>query len=103
MDAVIKYVSENLKDHNILSKQMLEGGWLQERLTQNLREDHGIENTGTAKISIPFLANEVPSEESEFSDPYVLTINTFIAYLSRGLDLEQTIKMHSIVETKSPH
>lgn len=81
----------------ILARQMLSGGWLKSRLEKNVNEHHGIYRKNNPPVSIPFLANMVPAEESEFSDPYVLMINTLISYAVQGLTLEQ---VKGFIETK---
>lgn len=77
----------------ILARQMLAGDWLKERLSANVDEHHGIPNAGFPRVSIPFVANMKPAHGSEFSDRYVMTANTLIAYLSTGLNDEQTIEL----------
>ncbi|MDP1834357.1 MAG: ankyrin repeat domain-containing protein, partial [Chlamydiales bacterium] len=73
-----------------LAKQMLHGNWLEERLQKNVDEDHGLPQNTFPRVSIPFIANMKPAEGSEFSDEQVIITNTFIAYLSEGLNKEQT-------------
>lgn len=74
----------------ILARQLLVGKWLQERLSLNVNEHHGLPKTGFPLVSIPFIANMKPAYGSEFSDRYVMTTNTLIAYLSTGLNEYQT-------------
>lgn len=80
----------------ILAHELLADNWLQERLNTNVNEDHGIPKTGFPRISIPFLSNMNPAFGSEFSDEYVITINTLLAYLVTGLNEEQIKQMIEI-------
>jgi hypothetical protein len=82
----------------VLARQMLAGNWLQERLSLNVNEHHGVppKNVeGMPRVSIPFIANMKPAYGSEFSDRYVMTSNTLIAYLASGLNAQQT---HALIE-----
>jgi ankyrin repeat protein len=78
----------------ILARQMLAGNWLQERLSLNVDEHHGLPQKevtdGSPRLSIPYIANMKPAYGSEFSDRYVMTSNTLIAYMANGLNAQQT-------------
>ncbi len=104
-DAIIDYIKGSTEllpdafhhpDHRteakliILARQMISGKWLDERLRTKVDEDHGLEENSFPRISIPFLANMKPAKGSEFSDPTIMTINTLIAYLAKGLTEDQT-------------
>ncbi|HEV8052858.1 MAG TPA: DUF3645 domain-containing protein, partial [Parachlamydiaceae bacterium] len=74
----------------VLAKQMLAGKWLKERLGKSIDEHHGFSHGHKGpRIAIPFVANNSPSEGSEFSDANVMMINTFMTYISQGLSYEQ--------------
>lgn len=77
-------------DHLLLAQRLLGGGWLKNCLSKNVYEHHGIDYASQLKISIPFIANNKPATGSQFSDQFILIINTLIAYLVNGLSDEQT-------------
>lgn len=85
----------------ILARQMLAGNWLKERLNTNVNEHHGIPDEGFPRVSIPFLANMKAAIGSEFSDRYVMTTNTLIAYLVSGLNELQTKDLIEISRQKA--
>lgn len=74
----------------VLAKQMLAGKWLKERLNKSINEHLGFsKNQQGPRIAIPYRGNENPSEGSEFSDEYVMIINTLMTYLVEGLTEDQ--------------
>ncbi|MDP1834381.1 MAG: hypothetical protein Q8K75_00480 [Chlamydiales bacterium] len=75
-----------------LAKQMIAGKWLEERLQTSVNEHHGLTVGAHPRVSNPFKANMKPAKGSEFSDRFVLTTNTLIAYLSSGLDEKQVVR-----------
>lgn len=85
----------------ILARQMLTGNWLKDRLEQNVDEHHGIAPEGYPLVSIPFIANMVPAIGSEFSDKYVMTTNSLIAYLAKGLYEKQTVDLINYCRSKA--
>jgi len=77
-------------DYAILAHQMLAENWLSDALSKGVFEHHGLANQpGAPPISIPFVANMKPAIGSEFSDPFVMMINTFIAYMVAGVNENQ--------------
>jgi len=75
----------------VLGKQLIAGNWLKDRLATSVDEHHGFsskEGEGP-RISIPFVANKSPAEGSEFSDRYVMIINTLMGYTVHGISETQ--------------
>ena len=91
----------NLARLVVLARQMLAGNWLKERLNSNVNEHHGIPQTGFPLVSIPFIANMKPALGSEFSDRFVMTTNTLIAYLATGLNEVQTKELIAYCRKKA--
>lgn len=82
--------NKNLANLVILARQMLSDKWLKERLNMNVNEHHGLSDESGPRISVPYIANMKPAEGSEFSDRFVMTTNTLIAYMATGLNALQT-------------
>lgn len=53
------------------------------------RVEYGLSEKRKKAIAIPFKGKDLPSENSEFSDPDIMIGFTIISYLYRGLDLKQ--------------
>lgn len=74
----------------VLTKQMLAGKWIKDRISKSVDEHHGFPSTHEGpRVAIPYLANTRPAEGSEFSDRYVMITNTLMAYIVQGLSTEQ--------------
>lgn len=81
-------------DHLLLCRQLIAGKWLFDALSKTVYEHHGIVyQSNKLPISIPFTSNLTPSWNSEFSDPYRMGLNTFIAYHVQGISEQQTIEL----------
>jgi hypothetical protein len=69
---------------------MIGENWLADALTKNVYEHHGIvQKPNSPPISGPFVANKTPALGSEFSDEYVKSTFTFIAYMVEGISTQQ--------------
>ena len=92
----LKELPENLNklvatDYVLLARQLLAGEWLTLALSKGVNEFHGVNRLPNAlPVSIPFIANMVPAYGFEFSDQFVKIINTQIAYLVEGPNIDQT-------------
>lgn len=83
-----------------LAHQMLADTWLTDRLDKNVDEAHGLTDT-TPRVSNPFVASMKPARGAEFSDETVISINTIIAYLAKGLNEKQTIEFIKLSKQKA--
>lgn len=84
----------NPADQVILTRQMLAGGWLDERFSKSVSEHYGFSTQKEALlIAIPYTANMKPSEGSEFSDRTVMVTNTLITYAVNGLNPQQVVEL----------
>jgi len=77
-------------DYMVLVHQMLAEKWLSDALSKGVFEHHGLNyERGAPAISIPFIANMKPAKGSEFSDSFVMMVNTYIAYVVAGIHESQ--------------
>ncbi|WP_068470398.1 hypothetical protein [Candidatus Protochlamydia phocaeensis] len=75
--------------------------WLQESWKKSAGEHYGFSRIQSTKlIAIPYSANNKPSENSEFADPWETANRTLQLYLSNGLKFEQTIEFIENLQKK---
>ena len=85
-----EFENPNTYNHLLALRGFLAYGVLQHCLGKRHRVDYGIaRKEGRTRLSVPFVACDVPSERSEFAHPDCALLFTLLAYQFDGLTEEQ--------------
>lgn len=86
----------------ILVHQLIADNWLTDSLKENVLESYGIHHKADGPpIAIPFLANLVPIEGSEYSDRYVSILKTLISYQIEGITESQAVQYIELLRKRA--
>ncbi|CDR34964.1 ankyrin repeat domain-containing protein [Criblamydia sequanensis] len=84
----------------ILVKQELQE-WLKSSFEKSCDLHYGFsEADKTKRIAIPYSANNTPSENSEFADPWEMANRTLQLYIYKGLNFDETVSLVEKLKVK---
>lgn len=79
----------------LMTRQLLAGKWLEKALSKSVYEhflipvDDLVRLTKEHPTAVPCIANMCPALDSEFSNPYMMALNTLIASFVQGIHAKQ--------------